>query len=334
MPNSRPDLFRKAGAVFLCLTFLVTAGIFPGCDVMAEANHPTQSASAPQESTPIPTTTPEPSPTITPTPTPTPDPNDQYFSDTEKVETGGGHWNYSSPTLSVQITKYTDKKIPLVYYVAHIRVRGEEKMMPGFGGGKPPGSAQLPAAIARKYKAVYAQNGDYFADTRNPAGVVIRNGKVYRNRKAADTLAVMPDGTLKVYLAGEVKAAGLLALGVKNSYSFGPGLIQNGVIRPKLSKCRLNIRNPRSGIGMAEKGHYVAIVVEGRTRTSRGVTFNEYAKLFADQGCTEAYNFDGGASSCMVFMGKAINKSTDRLTTGTFRRVPDIIIFGRSDAVK
>jgi uncharacterized protein YigE (DUF2233 family) len=316
-----------------CMIWLAFPFILTGCQLQDTA--PSQINTSPS---PMQTEQPSPRPSVsgTPQPSSTTDPNSQYFSTEEKysISPDQTHWAYSSPSLCIDIQKHQDTKTLLVYYVAHIRTQEGEGLLPGFGNGKPPGSALLPNLIAQEYKAVYAQNGDYFADTRNPTGVVIREGKVYRDNKAADTLAVMPDGTLRVYAAGEINAAGLQTLGVQNTYSFGPGLIHDGIINPDLKNQRLYRDNPRSGIGMVEKGHYVAIVVEGRDNASRGVNLDDYAKLFAAEGCIEAYNFDGGASSCMVFMGQPLNTPTDRLTTKTFRRVPDVIMFGRSDAVK
>jgi len=33
----------------------------------------------------------------------------------------------------------------------------------------------------------------------------------------------------------------------------------------------------------------------------------EFAKVFDDLGCTDAYNLDGGGSSTMYFMDKVVN---------------------------
>ncbi|MEN6460715.1 MAG: phosphodiester glycosidase family protein, partial [Syntrophomonas sp.] len=66
--------------------------------------------------------------------------------------------------------------------------------------------------------------------------------------------------------------------------------------------------NPRTGIGMIAPNHYVFIVVDGRADGySKGMTLSQFAEVFADLGCTEAYNLDGGGSSTMYFMGDLIN---------------------------
>jgi uncharacterized protein YigE (DUF2233 family) len=327
---------RMIIALTACFLVFASVIILPGCN----SKPATPSNIRPTPSlvqTSHPKGNPKPTVSSTPKPSMTTDPNDQYFTaqgERYSVSPDQTHWSYSSSTLSIEIQKYDDTAKVVCYYVANIRTRGNEKPVLGFGNGNPPGSAELPTTIADKYKAVYTQNGDFFSDSRNPAGVVIRNGKVYQDQKNADTLAIMPDGTLKAYAAGEIDATGLLATGVKNTYSFGPILISNGVVNPNLKKDWVYRDNPRSGIGMVEKGHYVAIVVEGRNpQSSKGVTLDEYAKMFADQGCVEAYNFDGGASACMVFMGQPLNAPTTVLTTKNYRRVPDVIMFGHSNAV-
>ena len=63
----------------------------------------------------------------------------------------------------------------------------------------------------------------------------------------------------------------------------------------------------------------------------------EFAQLFVDQGCTTAYNLDGGVSACMVFMGEQLNQHGNK-RVGTYqdsyqRRVPDGLVWGYSDQV-
>jgi exopolysaccharide biosynthesis protein len=66
--------------------------------------------------------------------------------------------------------------------------------------------------------------------------------------------------------------------------------------------------NPRTGIGIIDENHFVFIVVDGRSPGySKGVTLTEFAQIFKDLGCTDAYNIDGGGSSTMVFMGRVVN---------------------------
>lgn len=284
-----------------------------------------------------PTASPSKAPSPSPTSSPTEDPNAKYFTSQEKVTINPDktEWTYESPELYIDIRKYDKNNLELHYFVADIRTKGNEIFKSGFSDEAHPGkNALLPYLVAKKLKSVFLLNGDYFEDPRNPSGVVIRHGVMYRDEKNADTLAIMPDGNLKIYSGGEINAEGLLKLGVRDTFSFGPELIKDGVINPNLSKARLERENPRTGVGMVDKGHYIAIVVEGRNpEDNRGITLPDYAKMFADLGCTAAYNLDGGASTAMVFMGETLNVPTDILTSKTWRRVPDVITIGTSDSV-
>ena len=38
------------------------------------------------------------------------------------------------------------------------------------------------------------------------------------------------------------------------------------------------------------------------------MTLDDFAQVFVDLGCTQAYNLDGGGSSTMVFRGRLINR--------------------------
>lgn len=344
IPGKKKRYLKASLIIFLIVSFLIclfilstdnksagAAAEFAGTDAPTDSPAPTPAL------TPTPTPAPTPMLTPVPTPTPTPDPNDAYFTESEQVliNEDKTEWTYSSPDIYIHITRYDVPKEKLHYFVSDIRTRNNQILKSGFSDPKHPGrNALLPKKIARKLSAVYLQNGDYFEDKRNPKGIIIRGGKIYKEKKGADTLAIMPDGTLKIYKPGEIKAQALLDMGVMDTFSFGPTLINNGEITQGLEKARLRRANPRSGIGMIEKGHYIGIVVEGRNpKSCRGVTLKEFAQMFAEQGCTVAYNLDGGVSSAMVFMGENLNLPTNVLKTKTYRRVPDVIMLGTSDLV-
>ena len=68
------------------------------------------------------------------------------------------------------------------------------------------------------------------------------------------------------------------------------------------------------------------MVVDGRSAGySRGVSLTEFAQIFKDLGCTEAYNIDGGGSSTMYFMGRVVNKP---LGKNQERGTSDILFIG------
>ena len=99
-----------------------------------------------------------------------------------------------------------------------------------------------------------------------------------------------------------------------------------------------NETNPRTGLGMIDPGHFVAIVVDGRQKEySYGMRLTAFGELFVKEGCLEAYNLDGGVSACMLFMGEQLNRHGNK-RVGTVedtyqRRIPDGLVWGYSDTV-
>ena len=69
------------------------------------------------------------------------------------------------------------------------------------------------------------------------------------------------------------------------------------------------------------------MIVDGRTDENRGVRLIQLEQIFKDLGCTEAYNFDGGQSSIMIYDGKIQNDIAGRDTP---RSLSDILYFAES----
>lgn len=239
-----------------------------------------------------------------------------------------GYWMYRSPELFVEVNRVIDNKGPNVYYVAEVRLNAGETERAGFAYPKKPGkSRRWLSQIATDYQSVISINADYMSYELKRKGIIIRDGKTYSNRKNADTLAFYPDGSMRILRPKEKTSAMLLKEGVRNTFSFGPTLINNGVISSNLNKHRLRSKNPRTAVGMVEPYHYILIVVNGRQKNySVGMTLQELAELFKKYNCQVAYNLDGGRSSVMCFMGKHISYRNGSLKGQ--RKVPDALMFG------
>ena len=125
--------------------------------------------------------------------------------------------------------------------------------------------------------------------------------------------------SMRVFDRKTVTAQELLEAGVLNSYGFmyDPILVRDGAIVESVASSRIKGNHPRTrhrhGGAGALCGHRrgrAAGQGQGRRRDvpySAGATMTELAQLFLDEGCTVAYNLDGGISACMVFMGEQIN---------------------------
>ena len=242
-------------------------------------------------------------------------------------------WNYTSNSLSIKIKQVSEGSgsDTITYYVADIVAKDSESLKTAFAKNKfGTNIVQDTSIISKDNNAILAINGDYYGFRED--GIIIRNGIVFRDVPTRTGLAIYDDGTMKAYDEKSTSAEELVSDGVVQAFSFGPILVENGVAVPEFGKTIIdenfgnrNIENanPRTGIGYIAPNHFVFIIVDGRSSGySRGATLAEFARIFKESGCTEAYNIDGGGSSTMYFMGRVVNNP---LGKGQERGVSDII---------
>ena len=96
----------------------------------------------------------------------------------------------------------------------------------------------------------------------------------------------------------------------------GPSLVTNG--KADVRSAEENIagdiargRAPRTAIGVKKDGTVILLVVDGRSRSSAGMSLQELADYMVKLGAVQALNFDGGGSSEMVLDGKILNNPSD-----------------------
>jgi hypothetical protein len=65
--------------------------------------------------------------------------------------------------------------------------------------------------------------------------------------------------------------------------------------------------NPRTGIGITPRGKILLVTVDGRSRSSVGMTLGQFGQLFRYLGAESALNLDGGGSTTMVVRGDIVN---------------------------
>ncbi len=349
----------KGDAICLCLiplaVGLAASAVLAGASVKKQPSPEPASAaaSAAPESAPAQASA-EPTATPTPSAEPTPDAvaafEENFYrkeSDPPEVvvvDSEHGHWAYRSDDLGIDIDRISttnDAGKPLTYFVADIHMKDISQFRPGFGAeGHTGRGAIYPWIMARRAKAVLWLTGDNLINSeKDEKGILIRDGRLFSDQNAEDTLAIYPDMSMRIFAKWEMRGQTLLEEGVENSYSFGPTLIKDGVINEDAKYHRVRRINPRAGIGYLEPGHYLAIVVDGRQKSySVGMTIWEFADLFAEYGCSQAYNLDGGLSAGLIFMGEQLNShSGNRIGASDDisyqRAVPDGLMFGYSNLV-
>ncbi len=254
-----------------------------------------------------------------------------------------GSWLYITQDLRVEITRYRrTTPTKLVWYIAEIRSENETMRTIPFNEERPGRTNGLPEDMAIKHKVVYAQSGDFYSyrvanDKRT--GVIIRNGEILHSKTyskpvltlpSLDTAAFFPNGDMKVFESHEHSAQDFIDMGATEVLSFGPILVRDGVINPVMDT-NFTHEEPRSAIGIIGPGHYIGMLVEGRTAFSEGCGLKFMAETLYDLGCVDALNLDGGGTAAMVFMGESVELGSGQGVSENGRAIPDILAIGTYD---
>lgn len=246
-------------------------------------------------------------------------------AESDPADAAATDYTYKDENISINVEKQS--RDGAVFYVADIRLSNASFFKTAFADntfGK--NITEATSEMAQENNAIFAINGDYcgFRDT----GLTIRNGVLYRDtaRSAPDNQALTIDntGNMKIITEGDSSGASLINDGITQSFSFGPVLVLDGKAVSSSGTRVSQGLNPRTAIGQISPLHYIAIVVDGRSNESQGMTLDQLAQEFVERGATVAYNLDGGGSSTMWLNGKVINNPTDGRHAGE-RSVSDII---------
>lgn len=247
---------------------------------------------------------------------------------------------------NIKITIETVRAYDTTFYVADVVLSDASLLKTALAGniyGR--NIKDTTSGMAEAHNAIFAINGDYYGF--RDYGYVIRNGALYRSvaDNGTDALVIDADGNFSIASESAVSAQTLADAGAWQVLSFGPALIEGGVIAVGTNEeiaGQSMVSNPRTAIGQAGALHYVFIVSDGRTSTDAGLSLYQLAEQFVQRGCTVAYNLDGGGSSSMVFNGEVVNttvsssgkggkggKSRSSISTSSSeRQVSDIVYIG------
>ena len=330
-PSKSPN-WRQIVTICLCVGFVAAFCTF-GLNfmlieksvVIAPAATPTPTPSPTPTLTPSPTPTVSPDPSATPaptaTPSPTPSPTPTPFATTLEEDPENGKWLYETEDIRIEI----ERQQPLEKVTATVAIitnKGDSPVLhTAFADGAYGKNVRARTReIAASVNAVFAINGDYCGYRED--GLIAREGILYRFVPVREALCLMADGTLRVVRENEATAEALMAEGLTDSWSFGPILVENGVL-PTEFNSPVKGNNPRTALGQRADGSYVAVVVDGRSDVSIGMNIEQLAQYMFDLGCVNAYNLDGGMTSCMYFNGSVI--STPCGTANMERSLSDII---------
>lgn len=267
-----------------------------------------------------------------------------------------GRWLYVDSALHIEITRYDNpKNADLSWYVTDIRMQEGEtwNALMSKGSREDGHNFEDGMTIADQYNAILAVTDDNFGyrwyrrihdkNLKYQQGVVIRDGIVradampdssYYDFPPLDVLAYYPDGHIELYYPEEHNAQDYLDMGVLHTFCFGPILLKDGQVNPRLyapsSKtlaAEYEEQAARQAIGYYAPGHYVIVTANGNHDSRTGVKMQWMVDKMLDLGVTDAFNLDGGRTTLLYFMGQAVNKK-ENVNRDAMREVTGLIGFG------
>lgn len=102
---------------------------------------------------------------------------------------------------------------------------------------------------------------------------------------------------------------------INHIISGGPYLVKDGQVYIDVTAQKLNAitgKNPRTAIGYTANNEFIMVTVDGREKTSVGMTLGELARMMKSFGCINAMNLDGGGSSVMYVNGRVVNSPAQK----------------------
>lgn len=234
---------------------------------------------------------------------------------------------YEDASISVKME--TIEEDGIVWRVARVWVASPTQLRTAVVG-KPTakGNNAHVIDIAKGNNAVVAINSDFFRNDPDKTTFEYRNATKIRAKSngTKDKLIIDRAGNFHTIFA--VKGVPDYPVDdIWQAFTFGPILVHEGQINTDYSKYeKQNSYNtkrpePRTAIGQTGDLSYLLVIAEGRGE-SAGATVERLAQFMLDQGCTEAFNLDGGNSCYMVFNNEYYND-----LPGSERSQSDIIYF-------
>ena len=232
---------------------------------------------------------------------------------------------YEDGSLSVRIETMREHETNIL--VARVKIADPSQLRTAMATRYGGTGTALPDRLARRANVVLAINGDFF--NFNSTGYLVRQGKLYRDKanESFDMLIIDENADFHILIDPTPEQAPGFEGTIVTSFNFGPALVVDGNVCeiPDYYKNKYNVfaDEPRCAIGQLGELEYLLVVVDGRRKDSDGCTCAELADFMAKQGCTMAYNLDGGNSALMWFGGENYSEKTVKAE----RSVSDIIYF-------
>ena len=153
-----------------------------------------------------------------------------------------------------------------------------------------------------KSNATAAINGSYFNTSTGGSVVFFKKEDDIINNVPEDFTAYRENAGFAVDISGKLSVIikptdGWQTANARTLLTSGPLLVYDGKLIEQVDAKFNTNRHPRTAIGVTDKSHLIAVVVDGRNAQAHGMTTEELGVLMHALGCKEAMNLDGGGSS-------------------------------------
>jgi len=224
-------------------------------------------------------------------------------------------------------------------HIAYVQIADPSQIRTGVVNPEKLGSSKTASvsALAKKYNAVIAMNGDNYVDKPEKTTFEYRMTNKIRSKtnRTKDILVIDDQGDFHLFqksqgikeFPNELKK---MDRKLVNAFTFGPALVIDGELTEIDENYGYNPhgREPRAAIGQMGTLSYVLVVVEAKDRSgSSGFSQTKLGEFMHELGCKQAFNLDGGNSAEMVF-GDQIIKG---MPGGDERGLSDIIYFASAE---
>ena len=224
-------------------------------------------------------------------------------------------------------------------HIAYIQIADPSQIRTGVVNPEKLGSSKTASvsALAKKYNAVIAINGDNYVDKPEKTTFEYRMTNKIRSKtnRTKDILVIDDQGDFHLFpksqgikeFPNELKK---MDRKLVNAFTFGPALVIDGELMEIDENYGYNPhgREPRAAIGQMGPLSYVLVIVEAKDRSgSSGFSQTKLGEFMHELGCKQAFNLDGGNSAEMVF-GDQIIKG---MPGGDERGLSDIIYFASAE---
>lgn len=185
--------------------------------------------------------------------------------------------------------------------------------------------------LAMSANAVVAMNADFYM--YRSIGTCIYQGQIGRFDTSCDLLMIDTSGDFHMLRAAELTDRASLEQYIADNnilfgMAFGPILVKDGELQQLNGSYAGGIgemyeQYSRAGIGQVDELHYLYMTVNHSQDSTPRADVNTFARIMYSKGVKNAYNFDGGQTSEIMFNGKMYNY----VDWGNERAVSDIIYF-------